>query len=309
MRCSDISDLVIAYASGELAPNQAEFVQLHLDRCPDCQQLLQNLTVTRRKLEILRADQFQPDLSQKIMGAIARKVWLQRIRRWIFGSMVAAAIMAFALYYPQASAPVVGEHLLAVSPDQRIHYVLRADPSGFVIDRVDQRTGAITRDQAVKPGSIQHATITPDGKRLLLVGTYEGATYLKVIATDSLSVQRAFLLPGFPAETYPQVSPTGAWVLVLADGLAARFNLAGETRDASAQVAGISPTAALSPDGQWLVTANPQGGLLLLETAHLTVLRGAPGPVYTKLTWGPALLGVANGKKVRLDPATMKPSP
>jgi hypothetical protein len=309
MRCSDMSDLVVSYASGELALNQAEFVQMHLDGCPHCQQLVQDLAVTRRKLGILRVGRFQPDLSPKIMAAIARRVWLQRTRRWIISSMVAAAIVVFAFYYPQARAPVVGEDLLAVSPDQRIHYVLRADSSGFAIDRVDQRTGAITRDQAVKPGSIQHATITPNGESLLLIGTYLGGTYFKVIATDSLSVKQAFLLPGFPAETYLQVNATGTWVFVLADGLAARFNLAGETRDASAQVAGISPTAALSPDGQWLVTANPEGGLLLLETAHLTALRGAPGPVYTKLTWGRALLGVANGKQVRIDPATMKPNP
>ena len=55
MNCSDIQELLSAYANGELPRTQREFVEEHLAICADCPASLADHTRVRHQLTSLRA--------------------------------------------------------------------------------------------------------------------------------------------------------------------------------------------------------------------------------------------------------------
>ncbi|GAI33150.1 unnamed protein product, partial [marine sediment metagenome] len=55
MKCSDIEELLSAYANEELSRTQREFVEEHLSSCADCRTALADYTTVRHWLTSLRA--------------------------------------------------------------------------------------------------------------------------------------------------------------------------------------------------------------------------------------------------------------
>lgn len=54
MRCSDLQELLSAYANGELPLTQREFVEEHLASCANCRAALAGYSWVRQRLTFLR---------------------------------------------------------------------------------------------------------------------------------------------------------------------------------------------------------------------------------------------------------------
>lgn len=93
MTCHDMTDLLVSYSAGELAPAQREFVEMHLEHCAACRGTLHDLELTRRQLEGLRGDSYQPRLSTSIMTTIRRRRLVTNLFR-VLQVGVAVAILA-----------------------------------------------------------------------------------------------------------------------------------------------------------------------------------------------------------------------
>ena len=70
MRCSDLDELLSAYANGELSRTQREFIEEHLSSCADCRVALADYTEVRQQLMYLKATPSMPDLSEATMSRI-----------------------------------------------------------------------------------------------------------------------------------------------------------------------------------------------------------------------------------------------
>lgn len=159
MRCDEIRDLLTAYAADELPPAQREFVELHQDQCPDCRRFLADLAVTRRQLDGLRDDRYQPQLAVRITDTIARRKltgWIGRGAR--FAGTVAASILAvwLTVSVAQTQLPITGWGARpAPPPPGSVAYVV----SGGQLLQVDTSQGAI---RSVTPVD-REATVTAGG--------------------------------------------------------------------------------------------------------------------------------------------------
>ena len=76
MRCSDIEELLSAYADDELPFTQKDFVEEHLAACADCRATLEDYRLIRRQLTSLRetpapAKQRQPGFFNEEPGRMA----------------------------------------------------------------------------------------------------------------------------------------------------------------------------------------------------------------------------------------------
>ncbi len=155
MRCSEIQDLLVAYSAGELTPAQREFVHLHLEGCAGCRQALADLELTRRQLESLRAERYQPQLAPRIKRAAAH-----RRRRFPVAAVAAVgALLVAALAWWQGALP--GMPAPAGPPAGTTAFLVQADR----LLQVD--TGRRTVSQAL-PTDWNAQLVTGGGTRLLL---------------------------------------------------------------------------------------------------------------------------------------------
>ena len=70
MNCSDLDELLSAYANGELSRTQREFIEEHLSSCADCRAALADYTEVRQQLMYLKATPSMPDLNEATMSKI-----------------------------------------------------------------------------------------------------------------------------------------------------------------------------------------------------------------------------------------------
>jgi len=107
MKCSDIEELLSAYANGELSRTQREFVEEHLSSCADCRAALADYTAVRQHLVSMRATPVMPDIKEVTMSRIKatdiKEVTMSRIkatdiikpfRRWIRPALVVVPVVA-----------------------------------------------------------------------------------------------------------------------------------------------------------------------------------------------------------------------
>lgn len=95
MRCSDINELLSAYANGELSRTQREFVEEHLSSCADCRAALADYTGVQQYLTSPRATPVMPDISEAVMSKIKAADTVKKpIQRWRRPALIAAPILA-----------------------------------------------------------------------------------------------------------------------------------------------------------------------------------------------------------------------
>ena len=67
MSCTDMEELISAYANGELHRTQREFVEEHLAGCPDCRVDLADHTWVGARLTSLKATPISSDIKERTM--------------------------------------------------------------------------------------------------------------------------------------------------------------------------------------------------------------------------------------------------
>jgi anti-sigma factor RsiW len=78
--CTELDDLLSAYADGETVPAQSEFLELHLATCSRCQLVLARYRDTRRLIKSALDDRWAPpDLSDRIACAYRRSHGVPRL--------------------------------------------------------------------------------------------------------------------------------------------------------------------------------------------------------------------------------------
>ena len=73
MICSELQEVLSAYANGELARTQHEFVEEHLSVCSECQKLLADYAEVRRQLVSLGAIYVTSDIKHATMSKIGKQ--------------------------------------------------------------------------------------------------------------------------------------------------------------------------------------------------------------------------------------------
>lgn len=118
MNCETLKPLVSEYIDGRLSPARSRQVRTHLDGCPECARLAQELQTLGGLLRSLPAAQTSADFDAGLARRIARtrrpspaQVWLQRIGNALcpsptllrpalaLGSAAAAAAVAVGVVY------------------------------------------------------------------------------------------------------------------------------------------------------------------------------------------------------------------
>jgi len=95
MRCSDINELLSAYADGELPLTQREFVEEHLSGCADCRATLANYQRVKSQLSTLRAMPVTSSIREAVISQItAPKIPGKHLQRWLRPTLVAVPLVA-----------------------------------------------------------------------------------------------------------------------------------------------------------------------------------------------------------------------
>ena len=96
MKCSDIEELISAYANGELSRMQREFVEEHLPMCANCRATLADYAAVRHHLISLRVTPVFADVREGTMSKIRAEGVSSRepIGRWMRLALVALPIVA-----------------------------------------------------------------------------------------------------------------------------------------------------------------------------------------------------------------------
>lgn len=172
MTCHDMEELLIGFTGDELAPAQREFVELHLEGCGACRELVADLAFTRRQLERLRADGYRPQLTERVTDAItarqfrtAASLWLGRGARFA-GGIAATMLIGFALVaLMHGRLPLVREHTPAGPAAVEPAYLL----ADGVLIRVDAESG---QARQVTPIAAPAVMARGGARRFILSGGY-----------------------------------------------------------------------------------------------------------------------------------------
>lgn len=95
MKCSDIEELLSAYANGELSRTQREFVEEHLSGCADCRAALADYTAVRHQLTSLRTAPVRSDIKEATMSKIRAADILKRpFQRLLRPALIVVPVVA-----------------------------------------------------------------------------------------------------------------------------------------------------------------------------------------------------------------------
>ena len=97
MSCTDMEELISAYANGELHRTQREFVEEHLAGCPDCRVDLADHTWVGARLTSLKATPISSDIKERTMLKIEAIDTTRRPIRWALRPALAVAAVAAAI--------------------------------------------------------------------------------------------------------------------------------------------------------------------------------------------------------------------
>ena len=94
MKCSDLNELLSAYANNELSRTQREFIEEHLSSCTDCRATLADYTSVRQHLSALNDIQHTPDLKEAVMLKIKDTDASGNTRKWLRPALVSLPVIA-----------------------------------------------------------------------------------------------------------------------------------------------------------------------------------------------------------------------
>lgn len=94
--CKEYTHLISAALDGELTPQEQAELDAHLARCPQCRELMEQLSGLRQTLAQLPLVQPPPQLKDDIMAAVAQNAAPRRGSRWPKG-LACAAVAALVL--------------------------------------------------------------------------------------------------------------------------------------------------------------------------------------------------------------------
>lgn len=95
MRCSDINELLSAYADGEVPLTQREFVEEHLSSCADCRATLADYQRVKSQLSTLRTMPEKSSVKEAVISRItARKIPAKQLPGWLRPILVAVPLVA-----------------------------------------------------------------------------------------------------------------------------------------------------------------------------------------------------------------------
>jgi anti-sigma factor RsiW len=72
-RCQECLDLLVDYLEGELSPERALALEIHLELCPPCVAFLNTYRGTVDLARTLRADDIPPELTQRLIDFLTRE--------------------------------------------------------------------------------------------------------------------------------------------------------------------------------------------------------------------------------------------
>ena len=95
MKCSDIEELLSAYANEELSRTQREFVEEHLSGCADCRAALADYTAVRHQITSLRTAPVRSDIKEATMSKIRAADILKRpFQRLLRPALIVVPVVA-----------------------------------------------------------------------------------------------------------------------------------------------------------------------------------------------------------------------
>jgi hypothetical protein len=94
MRCSDIEELISAYADDELLGTQRDFVEEHLASCADCRVTLEDYRLIRRQLTSLRATPVPAPIHAATLLGIKKARSRNLAHRWLRPALVGVPLAA-----------------------------------------------------------------------------------------------------------------------------------------------------------------------------------------------------------------------
>jgi len=108
MKCSDISEMLSAYANSELSSTQREAVEEHLLTCADCQATLAEYVELRQRLMALREMPALSDITEATMQRIktvgeSKRVVTRKIRLALVSVPTVAVVIALLILQPWGS--------------------------------------------------------------------------------------------------------------------------------------------------------------------------------------------------------------
>jgi hypothetical protein len=109
MNCSDMEELLSAYANNECSRTQKEFVEEHVTNCADCREKLAGLMKVRRQLISLRETPTLYDIKEETMlrikAADTRKPVLNWMRPALISFAIVAILLTLIILQPWSSSP------------------------------------------------------------------------------------------------------------------------------------------------------------------------------------------------------------
>lgn len=108
MRCSDINEMLSAYANDELFGTQRKSVEEHLLTCTDCQATLAEYVALRQRLTALAEISTLPDIVEATMQRIktageSKRVVTQKMRLALVSVPIVAIVIALVILQPWSS--------------------------------------------------------------------------------------------------------------------------------------------------------------------------------------------------------------
>lgn len=157
MRCRKCRALLPAYSDGQLAPESAGMVAMHLASCAGCQSLLERERQTQRLLTLAAdADWTPPDLRLRIALAIARPPHRRLLRApSALGALLGVAALSLALLHGglgsfQAATPSVPAPTRQVEhPGNGAPAIVAAQPRPRADPLLAERTLAYSGSRAI----------------------------------------------------------------------------------------------------------------------------------------------------------------
>lgn len=131
MKCSEIKELLSAYANDELLLTQKEFVEDHLAGCIDCRATLADFRVIRERIVSLKAIPVMPDTKEITLQKVKALSIRKSTFKWVRPSLAAIPIAAImiTLFVLQPWSPANGPTTVMAMDQlvQRVTYATAAD--------------------------------------------------------------------------------------------------------------------------------------------------------------------------------------
>ena len=72
-RCDECVELLVDYISGELPPERARALEIHLDLCPSCVSFVNTYRGTVNIARTLQPDDIPPELTQRLIDFLRKE--------------------------------------------------------------------------------------------------------------------------------------------------------------------------------------------------------------------------------------------